>query len=52
MGEQNVWAMFLGGKIRNDALVEDHNLVSVTSETPDFMREWIHEKDSIGCTFI
>ncbi len=31
MGEQNVWAVFLGGKIRQGALVEDHELVFVVA---------------------
>ena len=31
MGEQNVWAVFLGGKIRKGALVEDHELVFVVA---------------------
>jgi hypothetical protein len=52
MVEENLWAVFLGGKIRQGALVENHDLMSVISETPDFMGEWIHEKDSIDCTLI
>ena len=32
MKKRNLWAVFLGGKIRKNALIEDHELVFVVAQ--------------------